>query len=308
MTGGGIPEAAGDAAAARRQRVADRQRSGHARWVRLTHWMAAVSVAALTFSGVEILMVHPRLYWGEAGNDLTPSLLELPISRNYRHGGWTVPTPLLDGPGAPVSAGRTFEIFNENGWGRSLHFLAAWLLVAAGLVYVLAGVVAGHFHRHFIGGREALSPAALGRDLREHLRGAGKIGTTGRGIGPAYEDKMARRGLRFCDFQSGNDKALRQRIAEILEEKNILLRSHFKSEEALFDCNDIHDKYAALFEKVKPYLTDASKLINERMDQGATVLFEECPACKHTRHALLPACAHCGKVKEIATPSEAVAH
>ena len=50
--------------------MADRQRSGHARWVRLTHWMAAVSVAALTFSGVEILMVHPRLYWGEAGNDL----------------------------------------------------------------------------------------------------------------------------------------------------------------------------------------------------------------------------------------------
>ena len=81
--------------------------------------MAAVSVAALAFSGVEILMVHPRLYWGEAGNDLTPPLLELPISRNYRHGGWTVPTPLLDRPGAPVSAGRTFEIFNENGWGRS---------------------------------------------------------------------------------------------------------------------------------------------------------------------------------------------
>jgi Prokaryotic cytochrome b561 len=96
-------------------------RSRHARWVRLTHWMATVSVAALAFSGVEILMVHPRLYWGEAGNDLTPPLLEQPISRNYRHGGWTVPTPLLDRPGAPVSAGRTFEIFNENGWGRSHH-------------------------------------------------------------------------------------------------------------------------------------------------------------------------------------------
>ena len=112
--------------------------SVHARWVRLTHWVAAASVAALAFSGVEILMVHPRLYWGEAGNDLTPPLLELPISRNHRHGGWTTPTPLLDGPGAPVSAGRTFEIFNQNGWGRSLHFLAAWVLVAAGLAYVLA--------------------------------------------------------------------------------------------------------------------------------------------------------------------------
>src|SRR6185295_15925945 len=78
----------------------------HARWVRLTHWVAAASVAALAFSGVEILMVHPRLYWGEVGNDLTPPLLELPISRNHRHGGWTTPTPLVDGPrgsGAPVS-------------------------------------------------------------------------------------------------------------------------------------------------------------------------------------------------------------
>ena len=78
----------------------------HARWVRLTHWVAAACVTALAFSGVEILMVHPRLYWGEAGNDLTPPLLELPISRNHGHGGWTTPTPLRDDPGAPVSAGR----------------------------------------------------------------------------------------------------------------------------------------------------------------------------------------------------------
>jgi adenylosuccinate synthase len=110
--------------------------------------------------------------------------------------------------------------------------------------------------------------------LREHLRGAGKIGTTGRGIGPAYEDKMARRGLRFCDFQAGNDRALRERIREILEEKNVLLRSHFRSEEALFDCNAIHDRYAALVEQVRPFLCDASRLLNERLDQGQTVLFE----------------------------------
>ncbi len=185
--------------------MVDRQGSGHARWVRLTHWMAALSVAALAFSGVEILMVHPRLYWGEAGNDLTPPLLELPISRNYRHGGWTVPTPLLhpaaqsprvggpglDGPGAPVSAGRTFHIFNENGWGRSLHFLAAWVLLAAGLVYVLAGVIAGHFRRHFLGGREALSPAALARDLREHLRGVVPTPSGGPNYGPLQRASYA---------------------------------------------------------------------------------------------------------------------
>jgi thiosulfate reductase cytochrome b subunit len=151
--------------------MTSRPASAHSRWVRLTHWIAAASVVTLAFSGVEILMVHPRLYWGEVGNDLTQPLLELPISRNYRHGGWTTPTPLLDGPGAPVSAGRTFHIFNQNGWGRSLHFLSAWVLVAAGLAYVLTGVIAGHFRRHFLGGREALSVGALWRDLREHLRG-----------------------------------------------------------------------------------------------------------------------------------------
>lgn len=124
--------------------------AGHALWVRLTHWIAAAGVIALVFSGVEILMVHPRLYWGEAGNDLTPPLLELPISRNHQHGGWTAPTPFVEGAGSPVSAGRAYEIFNENGWGRSLHFLAAWMLVITGLIYVLAGVISGHFRRHFI--------------------------------------------------------------------------------------------------------------------------------------------------------------
>ena len=55
----------------------------HARWVRISHWIATASVLTLTFSGVVILMAHPRLYWGEVGNDLTPALIELPISRNY---------------------------------------------------------------------------------------------------------------------------------------------------------------------------------------------------------------------------------
>ena len=86
--------------------------TGHAAWVRVSHWIAAVSVLALVFTGVEILMVHPRLYWGEAGNDLTPALLELPISRNHRHGGWTGATPFFATANSPISATRTFDIFN----------------------------------------------------------------------------------------------------------------------------------------------------------------------------------------------------
>ena len=118
---------------------------GHARWVRVSHWIITLSVLTLVFTGFEILMVHPRLYWGKAGNDLTPALIELPISRNYKHNGYTDRTPLTDNPAGPVSANRTYDIFNQNGWGRSLHFLAAWFLVLPGLVYALLGFSTGHF-------------------------------------------------------------------------------------------------------------------------------------------------------------------
>jgi thiosulfate reductase cytochrome b subunit len=141
--------------------------AGHARWVRISHWIITLSVAVLAFSGVEILMVHPRLYWGEVGNDLTPPLLELPISRNHAHGGWAGQTPFFTGQASPITASRTYDIFNQNGWGRSLHFLAAWFLVVSGAVYLLVGLVAGHFRRHLV---PRLSRAEFWREVRDHLR------------------------------------------------------------------------------------------------------------------------------------------
>lgn len=144
--------------------------AGHARWVRISHWVITLSVATLAFTGVEILMVHPRLYWGEVGNDLTPPLLELPISRNYEHGGWTTPTPFFAGATSPVSASRTYDIFNQNGWGRSLHFLAAWFLFVTGAIYLMAGVLAGHFRRHLVPDASQRSWSQFGRELRDHLR------------------------------------------------------------------------------------------------------------------------------------------
>ena len=56
----------------------------HPRWVRISHWVLAASVMTLAVSGFVILMAHPRLYWGEAGNDLMPALIELPIGPNPR--------------------------------------------------------------------------------------------------------------------------------------------------------------------------------------------------------------------------------
>src|SRR5215467_5747927 len=124
--------------------------ASHARWVRVSHWILAASVLTLAFSGFEILMVHPRLYWGKVGNDLTPALFELPISRNYQHGGWAPPVTFFREPAPVVSAARTYDIFNQNGWGRSLHFLAAWFLVVSGLIYVVASIGSGHLWRHLV--------------------------------------------------------------------------------------------------------------------------------------------------------------
>jgi thiosulfate reductase cytochrome b subunit len=146
-------------------------RAAHARWVRLCHWLLAASVLALSVSGFVVLMAHPRLYWGEAGNDLTPALLELPISRNYRHGGWEQNVVFADGRAAPVvSASRTYEILNENGWARSLHFLAAWCLVASGAVYLLAGLFTGHIARNLMPRARDLAPPVLWRELVARLR------------------------------------------------------------------------------------------------------------------------------------------
>jgi thiosulfate reductase cytochrome b subunit len=145
-------------------------RAGHARWVRLSHWIITVSFLTLAFTGVEILMVHPRLYWGEVGNDLTPALLELPISRNYQHGGWDKTVAFFQDAGSPVSANRTYDIFNKNGWGRSLHFLAAWLFVLPGAIYLVVGLFTGHFRRNIVPRPTELNPKSFWREIVDHTR------------------------------------------------------------------------------------------------------------------------------------------
>lgn len=139
----------------------------HSLWVRITHWVGTVAFLLLVFTGAEILMVHPRLYWGEVGNDLTPAFLELPISRNYKHGGYEKRTAFFNDKTSPVSAVRTYEIFNQNGWGRSLHFLSAWILVVTGLFYLIAAIFSGHMHRQLLPGN--ISSKSFFQDVKDHL-------------------------------------------------------------------------------------------------------------------------------------------
>lgn len=144
--------------------------AGHKSWVKWTHWLGTISFLFLVFSGIEILMVHPRLYWGDVGNDLTKPLFELPVSRNYHHSGWTASHAFFDDSHSPISAGRTYDIFNQNGWGRSLHFLNAWILVGVGGIYLTVALYTRHVRRHLVPGRRELRFKGIIRDIAVHIR------------------------------------------------------------------------------------------------------------------------------------------
>jgi len=141
----------------------------HDSWVRGTHFVITLSFLALTISGYVILMSHPRLYWGKAGNDLTPALFELPISRNYHHGGWDKRIAFKNVNHGQVTAARTYPIFNQNGWGRSTHFLAAWFLVITGSIYLLIGSFTGHFRYRLVPTRGECSLKLFWRDFVMHF-------------------------------------------------------------------------------------------------------------------------------------------
>lgn len=105
---------------------------------------------------------------------------------------------------------------------------------------------------------------------RERLRGKGKIGTTGRGIGPAYEDKVARIGIRFIDLLE--EKTFREKLRYNIEEKNIYLKAILK--ERTLDFKSIHDTYCQYREKIKKYVTDTTLLLDKAIQSGQRVLFE----------------------------------
>lgn len=105
---------------------------------------------------------------------------------------------------------------------------------------------------------------------RERLRGKGKIGTTGRGIGPAYEDKVARVGIRFIDLLE--EDTFRDKLERNIEEKNFYLKAILQ-EQAL-DFNEMHDSYGRYREKLKGYVTNTGLLLDQRIRAGKRVLFE----------------------------------
>jgi thiosulfate reductase cytochrome b subunit len=142
----------------------------HRPWVRLTHWLIALAVLTLIYSGVAILMVHPRFYWGNVGNDLMKPIFEVPVGPNYHAMRWSPSAPFFGTPGGPATADRLAEPWNGNGWARSMHFLAAWAFLLGLAAYLGLGMVTGHARRTLLPRRGELTARNLGQDIRAHLR------------------------------------------------------------------------------------------------------------------------------------------
>jgi adenylosuccinate synthase len=104
----------------------------------------------------------------------------------------------------------------------------------------------------------------------ESAPGRTKIGTTSRGIGPAYEDKMHRNGLRVVDLL--NKKLLKTHIENACREKNAIAHALFGTDP--LDPAQIYEEYAEAAEKVRPYVTDTAALLNKAIADGKSVMFE----------------------------------
>ena len=108
--------------------------------------------------------------------------------------------------------------------------------------------------------------------LSEEQKGKNKIGTTGRGIGPAYEDKVRRSGMRVGDLLE--PELFKARLEEIVEEKNKLLELYYKSDEPSFSAEEIFLEFTAYLKILKPYIRDTPLLVNQMIEQGKNILFE----------------------------------
>jgi thiosulfate reductase cytochrome b subunit len=173
----------------------------HTRVTRLTHWINLLCGAVLLMSGLQIFNAHPALYWGQSGADTDRAVFEIGAddSENgspagfVRIGSSTFKTTGILGVSRDASGEVVSHAFPRwvtlPGWrdlalGRRWHIFFAWAFVANLLVYLAAGLASGHFWRDLLPGREQLRPAALLKDLANHLRLKFPRGEASRGYNP----------------------------------------------------------------------------------------------------------------------------
>lgn len=122
--------------------------------MRITHWLTVLCFLLLLITGAEIIVSHPRFYWGETGNVNMHPLFVIPIPSSRG----TVPT------------GYGYLMPDQNGWSRYLHFQTAWLLVFTAAIYGVAGFFTRHFQRNLIPSPHERNPHALWLRITHYLR------------------------------------------------------------------------------------------------------------------------------------------
>ncbi len=128
----------------------------HTAVVRVTHWLTVIAFLALLITGAEIVISHPRFYWGETGNVMTKPLFTIPIPSSRD----TVPT------------GYNYVMPDQNGWSRYLHFQSAWLAVLTGLFYGISSLLNGHFRKDLVPARASRNWKAFRVVIAKYLRRA----------------------------------------------------------------------------------------------------------------------------------------
>lgn len=106
--------------------------------------------------------------------------------------------------------------------------------------------------------------------MRESVRGNQKIGTTGRGIGPAYEDKVARRGLRVVDLF--DEKGFREKLAEVMDYHNFVLKNYFHTDAVSLEEN--LEASLSYVDQLRPMVKDVVEELSQRRKSDENILFE----------------------------------
>jgi len=212
--------------------------------------------------------------WGDEGKGKVVDLLSSRADKVVRFQGGN-------------NAGHTLVV---NGERSILHLIPSGILYPDARCLIGNGVVVDPEvlleEIHALGDRGiAVHPKRLGISDRAHLimpyhkeidiareesKGASKIGTTGRGIGPCYEDKVARVGIRTCDLR--DTEVLKQKIKVNVDEKNFSLTKLFGSKPCAYD--QITARYLSIADELSPFIIDVSAELDAAIANREHILFE----------------------------------
>lgn len=107
---------------------------------------------------------------------------------------------------------------------------------------------------------------------REARLKGNKIGTTGRGIGPCYEDKVGRSGIRFADIENNSD--FKAQVDQYVHDKNMMLKHVYDYDGELLDVDQVFEELIGYYNQLEEYICDTAELVDEEIKKGNHVLFE----------------------------------